>query len=386
MQPNASHPTIAAQAGAAGGGRIGVVANPVSARDIRRVVANAGNLQITDRVNIVLRLLQAAHAAGVDQALLMPDRGGIRVLLERHLKRGEGRLPRIDWLDMQPTSTVDDSFAATRALQQSGVAAIVVLGGDGTHRAVARELWRAAATGAAVPPIAGLSTGTNNAFPELREPTITGLAVGLYAAGRIARADALAPNKLLEVCITDPSGARAPRRDIAIVDAVITHDRSVGARALWKTRSLAAAYLAFAEPEAIGLSAIGGLLAPVGRREPGGLAVQLAADPAQARCVLHAPIAPGLVEPVPIAHWQTMVADQPLRVALAAGTVALDGERELAFEPGDEVSVTLRESAFYTLDVARCMAAAARDGLMRSAPTQPLCAVAAAPLGAAAAH
>ena len=31
---------------------IGVIANPVSARDIRRIVANAGNLQITDRVSM----------------------------------------------------------------------------------------------------------------------------------------------------------------------------------------------------------------------------------------------------------------------------------------------------------------------------------------------
>ncbi len=166
---------------------IGVVANPVSARDIRRVVANAGNLQITDRVNIVLRMLQAAHAAGVQRALLMPDRGGIRALLERHLRRGAAGLPAVEWLDMEPTSTVEDTFAATRLLQRAGVAAIVVLGGDGTHRAVVRELC----DGADPPPIAGLSSGTNNAFPELREPTITGLAIGLYASGRFAAAEAL---------------------------------------------------------------------------------------------------------------------------------------------------------------------------------------------------
>ena len=358
---------------------LGVVANPVSARDIRRVVANAGNLQITDRVNIVLRLLQAARAAGVARALLMPDRGGIRALLERHLKRGDASLPEIGWLDFEPTSTVEDTFIATRLLQSAGAAAIVVLGGDGTHRAVVRELagggsGRARHHGGSshsVPhslpnllPIAGLSTGTNNAFPEMREPTITGLAAGLYAAGRIAPAEALAPNKLLEVTI-HPRDGGAPRRDIAIVDAVITHDRSVGARALWKTGSLAAAYLAFAEPEAIGLSSIGGLLQPVGRRERGGLAVQLSADPAHTLFTLHAPIAPGLVLPVPVASWQRLVPDEPVTVLQTAGTVALDGERELAFEAGDRVTVTLRENAFFTVDVARCMAAAARDALLR---------------------
>ncbi len=155
----ATHAAAASRATAT----IGVVANPVSARDIRRIVANAGNLQITDRVNIVLRVLTAAAACGVKRALVMPDRGGIRALLERHLKRGaDAALPEIEFLDMEPTSGVEDTFTATRLLQRAGVAAIVVLGGDGTHRAVVREL----AVGRRALPIAGLSTGTNNAFPR----------------------------------------------------------------------------------------------------------------------------------------------------------------------------------------------------------------------------
>lgn len=342
---------------------IGIVANPVSARDIRRIVANAGNLQITDRVNIVLRVLSSAAACGVRRALVMPDKGGIRALLERNFRRGQDdtTYPTVEFLDMEPTSTVDDTFAATRLLIRAGVSAIVVLGGDGTHRAVVREL---VASGCRIP-IAGLSTGTNNAFPEMREPTITGMATGLWASGRIAAADALAPNKLVEVHIADAH--RGDRRDIAIVDAVVTHDRSVGARALWKTSSLDAAYLAFADPQAIGLSAIGGLLQPVGRRDPGGLAVQMAHDDRHALLALNAPIAPGMVRPVPIASWQRMVADEPLAIAATAGTVALDGERELAFEPGQRVAMTLRENAFLTVDVARCMTVAAEQGLLRNA-------------------
>ena len=347
----------------------------------RKTAPTASCLQITDRVNIVLRVLSSAAACGVQRALVMPDRGGIRALLERHLKRqhhhhhqssgsqrdgdggsGHSEFPQVEFLDMEPESTVDDTFTATRLLVRAGVSAIVVLGGDGTHRAVVRQLH---GTGSMLP-IAGLSTGTNNAFPEMREPTITGLATGLYAAGRIAQHEALLPNKLLDIRVDDDE--RQPCQDVAIVDAVITHDRSVGARALWKTGSLAAAYLAFCEPEAIGLSSIGALLQPVGRRERGGLAVQIAAQPTDALTLLHAPIAPGLVLPVPIAGWQRMKPDEPLPVQQTAGTVALDGERELSFEPGQRVSVTLREGAFRTLDVARCMAVAARDGLLRTSP------------------
>ncbi|MGE5338846.1 MAG: ATP-NAD kinase family protein [Gemmatimonadota bacterium] len=342
---------------------IGVIANPVSARDIRRVVANAGNMQISDRVNIVLRMLSAAAACGVVRVLMMPDRGGIRALLERSLKReshvsyGE-HWPEVEFLDMEPNSTVEDTFVATQLLVQARVASIIVLGGDGTHRAVVRELRR---LGSHIP-IAGLSTGTNNAFPEMREPTITGMAVGLCADGRVPAETALAPHKLIEIAI---ESTRQTRRDIAIVDAVITSDRYIGARALWKPESLRAAYLAFADPQCIGLSAIGGLLHPVARDHHGGLAIEIAPDAAGARIVLDAPIAPGMVRPVPIAAWHKMVADQPVDVAHEAGTVALDGERELGFEPGDRVRATLREKAFFTVDVARCMRFAATEGLLR---------------------
>jgi len=334
---------------------IGIIANPVSARDIRRIVANAGNLQITDRVSMLLRLLGAAGSMGVKKALMMPDKGGVSAMLIQSLRR-ESQLhhafPEVEFLDMAPTTTVNDTHTAARMMREAGVRVIVVLGGDGTHRAVVRECRDI--------PIAGMSTGTNNAFPELREPTITGLAVGLYATGRISAAQALAINKLLEVSIND--GAR---RDIALVDAVISTDRFIGARALWKMDSLTAVYLSFAEPHALGLSSIGGQLQPVGRGQPGGLAIHLSDDPARRRLLLLAPIAPGMVRPVGIADWETMPANQPFTVARQAGVVALDGEREITFDADDRVQITLVENAFPTVDVAACMQFAARNGLLR---------------------
>lgn len=344
---------------------IGIIANPVSARDIRRIIANASNLQLADRVNIVLRALSTLAAIGVPRVLMMPDRAGIRAMLSRHLQREQNlhhTFPRVDFLDMEPTSTVEDTFLAARLLRAAGVVAIIVLGGDGTHRAVVRELISGTSSPAAIP-IAGLSTGTNNAFPELRESSITGLAVGLYATGRLSAAQALAPNKLLEVSISGVDGSE--RRDIALVDAVISTDRYLGARALWKPEGLHSVFLAFAEPQAIGLSSIGGLLQPVARHAPGGLAIQLARNPQQRRIGLLAPIAPGMVREIGIKQFEPMPADKPFEVGLDAGVVALDGERELAFDAGERVTVTLRENAFFAVDVARCMHTAAMAGLFR---------------------
>ncbi len=349
---------------------VGLIANPVSARDIRRIVANAANLQIADRVSIVMRALTALKSLGVNRVLMMPDRGGIRVMLNRHLYRERNLhhdFPQVDFLEMEPTSTVDDTLRATRMMRAAGVRAIIVLGGDGTHRAVVRECQDV--------PIAGLSTGTNNAFPEMRESTISALATALYATGRIAAADALVTNKLLEVTINE-----GERHDIALVDAVIATDRTIGARALWKTENLAAVYLSFADPQSIGLSAIGGLLQPVGRREPGGLAVQLSPHPAGQRLRLLAPIAPGMLREVGIASWETMPADRAFTIPINAGVIALDGERELTFDAGDRVRITLRENAFPTLDVGRCMQIAARERLL-CLPSSPDAAHSPAPTG-----
>jgi predicted polyphosphate/ATP-dependent NAD kinase len=339
---------------------IGIIANPVSARDIRRIVANAGNLQITDRVSMLLRVLGAVGSLGVGRALMMPDNGGVSAMLIRAMAREhelQHAFPKLEFLDMVPTTTVNDTFKAARMMREAGVKVIVVLGGDGTHRAVVRECRDI--------PLAGMSTGTNNAFPELREPTITGLAVGLYATGQLSAAQALVTNKLLEVSIND-----GQRQDIALVDAVISQDRFIGSRALWKMDSLSAVYLSFAEPQALGLSSIGGLLQPVSRQAPGGLAIHLSDDPALRRLQLMAPIAPGMVRPVGIAHWETMPANQAFAVAQRAGVVALDGERELTFDSGDRVQITLREDAFPTVDVAACLQLAADQGLFRHFPQQ----------------
>ena len=59
-------------------------------------------------------------------------------------------------------------------------------------------------------------------------------------------------------------------------------------------------------------------------------------------------------------------------LGVGGGIVALDGERELTFGPDDEVTVTLHDHAFRSIDVAACMHHAARHHLMRSVPQHAL--------------
>ena len=100
---------------------VGIIANPASARDIRRVVASATGLQIADRANIVLRVLAALASCGIEQVLIMPETGGIRGHVVRGVERshnqGEKRYPRVTFLDIPVTGTVEDTKLAGRLMR-----------------------------------------------------------------------------------------------------------------------------------------------------------------------------------------------------------------------------------------------------------------------------
>ncbi len=329
---------------------VGIIANPVSARDIRRIVAHAGSMQATDRANIVLRILAGLAATGVPEVVMMPEHAGIRAHVTRAMTRaanmGEARFPALRFLDMPVTGQAADSARAARMMCEMGAAAIVVLGGDGTHRVVAAESGDT--------PIAGVSTGTNNAFPETREPTITGLAVGLAVTGEAPASIAFVGNKRLEVSF---NGAR----EIALVDVAIVGERFVGSKAIWKTEGFRELFVTFGEPGGIGMSSVVGLLAPVTRSDPLGRRV-IFDHPETAPFKLMAPIAPGMIAPVGIDRVETIHFDRPLPLTVPAGSIALDGEREITFSEKDEITVTLRRAAFRTIDVAGCMTYAAAQG------------------------
>ncbi len=331
---------------------VGIIANPVSARDIRRIVAYAGNMQITDRANIVLRLLAGLGAVGIERVLIMPENAGIRQHVMRGLKRannlGEARFPIAEYLDMAISSSSQDSIEAARRMAEAGVDAIIVLGGDGTHRAVVSACVDI--------PVAGVSTGTNNAFPKFQEPTTVGMAVGLAVTAPELADIAFRGNKILEVNV-------AGRREIALVDVAVVAEQYVGARALWRTHNFKELYVTFAEPEVIGMSVLAGLLDPVDRDTPAGRRV-LFDNSDHPEFKLQAPIAPGVVDEIGIKSWSSLLPDQSCAIGPTQGSIAFDGERELSFSGDDRPTVTLRTNAFRTIDVSACMQYGARSRLL----------------------
>jgi predicted polyphosphate/ATP-dependent NAD kinase len=330
---------------------VGVVANPLSGRDIRRLVSQASVFPTAEKANMIGRMLTALRAVGVHRVLLGTDLGGISASVLRAIGRRreqDAPWPDVEFLDGQPIrQTAQDTVDAVRRMVTSGARVIVCLGGDGTARV--------AATATGEVPMLALSTGTNNVFPAVREATIAGLAAGLVATGAVPDAHAAARAKLLEVRVGE-------RAETALVDVAVSTERHVGARAVWDPATVTQLFCAFAEPDAVGLSSVLGQLAPVARADPRGVTARLAAD--AARQVL-APIAPGLVTAVGVREIEPMHPGTGYPVDARAGVIAVDGERELTFGPGERPVVRLRADGPRCVDVPAVLAASARLGLLK---------------------
>ena len=159
--------------------------------------------------------------------------------------------------------------------------------------------------------------------------------------------------------------------EVALVDVCVCTLSHVGAKALWQPATLRALFCTFAEPHAVGLSSIAGQLRPTSREHRGGVAVRLAGD-SPAELTVLAPIAPGVLEPIGVLAVDDLPIGERRRMTLPAGTIALDGEREIEFGPGEEVTVTLTDAGPLVVDIPRVLAEAARRHLLTTtAPPVP---------------
>ncbi len=313
---------------------VGIVANPASGTDIRRLVAYGSVFNNQEKVRIVRRILLGLQAAGVNRIGYMPDYYGI---VERAL---DGLKIGLDISPLLFDTKADhrDSVRAPRYLAEKGVGCIVTLGGDGTNRVVAK--------GTCQVPILPVSTGTNNVFPYMIEGTIAGLAAGLIATGKVSRKDGAFTSTRLEVFV------EGQLVDIAIVDAVICDDIFIGSRAVWKMDKIRQVFLNRARPACIGFSSIGGMIRIIAPEEPFGMHLKLGKNGQP----ITAPIAPGIVETVYVENMKVMAPGEEVDIIFKPSVVALDGEREVEIKRDQKATIRLSASGPLVVDVERTMA------------------------------
>lgn len=328
----------------AGGPRvpIAICVNPMSGRDVRRLAAQATNMTHEAKRDIVARVAAGAHAMGATDIFVTKEPFRIASLALQHL----GLDVRVHVLDPPIANTAADTETAVRAYLDAGATTLVSLGGDGTNRAIARALQHAGQAAADVNLIP-LSTGTNNVFPVLAEPTIAGMVAGLVAAGRLDGAALGHRTKLLHVSGNDADGARVS--DVGLIDAVLLKRDFVGNLLPFDAGRINRILLTRAEPNAVGTSPIGGLLDVVEASDDEGLLVEM--GPGSEFLV---PLSPGAFQRVSVRSLTRVPLDMPVPFH-GPGVLALDGDRDHKLAADGGLTVCIRRDGPKVVDLDAAM-------------------------------
>jgi predicted polyphosphate/ATP-dependent NAD kinase len=324
---------------------IGIIANPASGKDIRRLVSYATVIDNNEKVNIVKRIILAAQNTGVSEILFMPDTFNIGYAALDELEHQGVLTLRGEVLEMPLRASASDTTEAAREMQRRGAGCIVVLGGDGTSRAVAKAETTV--------PLLPISTGTNNVYPRLVEGTVAGMAASAVAQFDNPRQCCI-HDKRIEVYL---NGRLA---DIALIDAVLSNDLYAGAKAIWHVDNLRRMVVSRCHPATIGFSAVAGSMRILRDTDEGGFALSFGTPGKRIR----AAIAAGVVAELSVREERLLADGQSLRVPLEkSGMVALDGERELKVKEGEELSFRVCRNGPWRVDMNAAIETAMRLGM-----------------------
>ena len=334
---------------------VGIIVNPAAGKDLRRLVAYGSTATHSDKVNTVVRILRALDALGVERVRVAPDPSNLG---QRAIETVAPDLQGLDAACLEMPwllgSRSDTERAATRMREQD-FGCILVLGGDGTSRAVASHCGDV--------PLIPISTGTNNAFPRMLEGTLAGMAAACVVR-TLGGDEALQRAPILRL-LADGEEVSHALVDIAVIDTLDS-----GALAIWEGHSIRELFLAQARPDSIGLSAIGGCLVPLVPGCGEGLHLLLGRidDP---DCVhVTAPLAPGMVTPIAVSDCARFGDRAPVRSR--RGVFAFDGERELAIDKQRRWEVRFDPQGPRVVDVQRALALGIERGLFRGDLQSPM--------------
>ena len=320
---------------------IGIIANPESGKDIRRLVGNAISIDNQQKLNIVKRILVAATEMGVNQVLIMPEifRFGERALDD--LKNYPAVASGAKILDMIPRHAPEDTPKAVEMMREAGAKCIVVLGGDGTCRLASKTSGEV--------PLLPISSGTNNVVPNFIEGTVAGLAaayIAQHAENDIAKEGLCWRHKRLVVKVNGEGV------DEALVDAAVVNTDFVGSKAVWDADLIKQVFVTRADPVNIGISSVIGMVQKVTPEDPKGAYVTMGGNKQRVQST----IIPGKL--IPVDFDEVVVMEPGIDYEIVDTrpvTIALDGERQVVIYNKDRVQIELRTDGPWLVDVEKTL-------------------------------
>ena len=324
---------------------VGIIANPASGKDIRRIVGNAITVDNQQKLNIIKRIIVALAGSGVEHIQIMPDQFGFgRRALKSFINRADVQ-QAVEILDMPVENLAEDSTQAATRMAEAGADCIIILGGDGTCRLVAKN--------AGAIPLLPLSSGTNNVVPQFIEGTVAGLAAAHLSQQPLEERPGLCwQHKRLVINVN------GEEVDHALVDTAVIDTSYVGSRAVWEPDLIRQVFVTRADPTHIGISSIIGMVQAIDSRQPQGACVRTGGKQSVLSTIL-----PGELVIVPIEEIKPMQPGTAMPVIPDRPVVlALDGEREVVLYAGDDASITLQSDGPWLVDVDATLKHALNEG------------------------
>ncbi|MDY0235254.1 MAG: NAD(+)/NADH kinase [Gudongella sp.] len=324
---------------------IGIIANPASGKDIRRLVSHATVIDNNEKVNIVKRIILAAQGAGVKKIYIMPDTFLIGYKAIDDLKCSKELLSEVEIIEMNVRGSAEDSILATSIMEEKEVGCIIALGGDGTSRAVAKTIKDT--------PLISISTGTNNVYPQMLEGTVAGMAAAAISTQVCDIGNTCMRDKRIEIFKDNEM------IDIALVDCVISRQTFIGSKAIWNPDDIQKVIVSRAHPASIGFSTIVGVKLIVGEDSDFGASI----DVNTGENNMVAPIAAGTMRSIRIAEPVVHKLDEFFSIQMQdKGIMALDGEREIPFKKGQVFKYRITRMGPYRVNIKNTLESAQENG------------------------
>ncbi|MBV1906522.1 MAG: NAD(+)/NADH kinase [Pseudomonadales bacterium] len=320
--------------------KVGICVNPMSGRDVRRLAARASNMTHEMKRDMVARIAVGADAVGVGEIYIAQEPFNISNRAIEHLNLKA----QIHTVKIPITHSALDTEKIIESFVKAGCTTIVSIGGDGTNRAIIRKCRDIT--------LVPLSTGTNNVFPQLLEATTAGMVAAIAAGLGKTDKDLLCQRcKVIDIHMDAVS-------DITLIDAVLLKNDHVGNLLPFDAKCIDRILLTRAEPDAIGMSPIGGYKRRVEAGDDSGLLVQMGGENP-----FSVPLSPGLFDSVSVSETQLIAFDQEVIFA-GPGVLALDGDRDYRIAANSSARMKISRTGPEIMDVRATMQYAVEKGII----------------------